>query len=200
MFDELSLHILDVAMNSLAAQARVVQITVLESRKRDWLIVRIRDDGRGMEESELRRVLERGRSGKEGRKRPIGLGLALLRQTSEMCGGHFHVRSAPGQGTTVTASMRWSHVDRPPLGDLKTTMLALCISNPTVDVRLTYRSDGQRMCFSSQELIRKSESAREPQDGARLPSSSDFLASKNSRARPESRPALGRILGGEAVE
>jgi signal transduction histidine kinase len=155
MFEELSLHILDIAMNSLAAGARTVQIAVRENRRRDQLTLRVQDDGRGMDEAALQRVLQKNRSSKAGRKKGVGLGLALLRQTSEMCGGHFQVRSAPGKGTTVTASMQWSHIDRPPLGDLNSTILALCAANPDVDVRLNYCSDEQAFQFSSRELAAK---------------------------------------------
>jgi len=139
-------------MNSLAAGASAIQIAVIESPKHDWLILRVRDNGRGIDKATLQKVLSSSVSTKQHRKRPIGLGLALLRQTSEMCGGTFHVRSAPGQGTTVTASMRYSHVDRPPLGDLSSTILALCAANPNVDVELSYHSDETRFQFSSQEL------------------------------------------------
>ena len=152
MFEELSLHILDIAMNSLTAQAHRVEISVLESQKHDRLILRVRDDGRGMDAATLERVLARRWSGKTQRKKSIGLGLALLGQTSEMCGGHFHVRSAPGQGTSVTASMQLSHVDRPPLGDLNATVLALCSAGQDVDVQFHYRSDEDQFRFSSQEL------------------------------------------------
>ena len=151
MFDELSLNILDIAMNSLAAGARTIQISVIESVKHDWLILRIRDDGHGMDSQTLKGVLGRNFTTKSSRKKPIGLGLALLRQSSEMCGGTFHARSAPGQGTSITASMRLSHVDRPPLGDLNGTLLALCAANETVDVQLHYRSDEGAFHFHSQE-------------------------------------------------
>ncbi len=151
MFEELSLHILAIAMNSLAAGARTIQISVVESAKRDWLIIRIRDDGRGMDGPTLKRVLARNYTTKTGRKKPIGLGLALLQQTSEMCGGTFHVRSLPGQGTSITSSMRRSHVDRPPLGDLNATILAVCAADKTVDVRFHYHSDKTSFQFSSQQ-------------------------------------------------
>jgi anti-sigma regulatory factor (Ser/Thr protein kinase) len=151
MFEELSLHILDIAMNSLRAGARRIEIVVIENTKRDWLILRIRDDGHGMDEATQQSVLANSGTTKRGRKRAIGLGLAMLRHTSEMCGGTFHVSSAPGRGTTVTASMRRAHVDRPPLGDLNGTILALCVAGPTVDIRLDYRNDGEEFHFSSQE-------------------------------------------------
>jgi len=162
MFEELSLHILDIAMNSLAAGAHAIRIAMIESAKHDWLILRVRDNGRGMDSQTLKHVLARNFTTKSSRKKPIGLGLALLRQTSEMCGGTFHVRSAPGQGTTVTASMRYSHVDRPPLGDLSSTILALCAANPNVDVQLSYHSDETRFQFSSQELKQNERCSNEP--------------------------------------
>jgi signal transduction histidine kinase len=149
MFEELSLHLLDIGMNSLAAGAKRLEIVVIENKKRDWLILRLRDDGKGMDEKTLAAALSH-RSTKTSRKKKIGLGLAFLKQVSEACGGTFHIRSRPGKGTTVTASMRYSHVDRPPLGDLNATILALC-ANPNVDVQLHYRRDDQTFHFSSQE-------------------------------------------------
>lgn len=152
MFEELSLHLLDIAMNSLAARARTIQIVVNEDARHDLLFLRVRDDGCGMDEETLRRALAESVSTKTSRTKPIGLGLALLKQTSEMCGGIFHVRSRPGHGTTVTASMQLSHVDRPPLGDLSGTILTLCAAaGPGVDVQLSYRSDGENFRFSLQE-------------------------------------------------
>ena len=56
MFEELSLHILDIAMNSMAAGASTLQITVIEDARRDALTIRIRDDGRGMDAATLQRV------------------------------------------------------------------------------------------------------------------------------------------------
>jgi K+-sensing histidine kinase KdpD len=151
MFEELSLNVLDIAMNSLAAKAATVEVTVLESRKRNWLILRVRDNGHGMDAATMERVLRRRTTSKTSRKKNIGLGLALLRQTSEMCGGHFHMRSAIGKGTSVTASIRLDHIDRPPLGDLTSTILTLSAANPNTDVRLNYRTDTEEFHFSSQE-------------------------------------------------
>ena len=160
MFEELSLHILDIAMNSLTAGARTLRIMVVEHARRDRLTIRIQDDGRGMDKALLQRVLAAPISTKRFRKKSIGLGLALLRQTAEMCGGNFHVHSMPGVGTMVTASMRLLHVDLPPLGDLNATILALCTANPAVDVQLDYLTDTERFLFSSKELAEKKAQGR----------------------------------------
>jgi signal transduction histidine kinase len=157
MFEELSQHILDIAMNSLSANAKTVQICILESRKHDRLVLRVRDDGCGMDAAMLKHVLASPTTTKRSRRKPIGLGLAFLRQTCEMCDGRFSVRSAQGRGTSVTASMRLSHIDRPPLGDLNATILALCMAEKKMAVQLNYRSDGERFFFDSGELATKGE-------------------------------------------
>ena len=155
MFEELSQHILDIAMNSLSANARKIQISIRESRRHDRLVLRVRDDGCGMDAALLKRVLAQRWSSKNKRRKPVGLGLAFLRQASEMCDGRFQVRSVPGRGTLVTASMRLSHIDRPPLGDLNATMLALCAADKKPVVQLNYQSDEEKFFFDSRELATK---------------------------------------------
>ena len=155
MFEELSQHILDIAMNSLSANAKKIQISIRESRRQDRLVLSVQDDGCGMDAPTLEKVLSRRWSSKSKRRKPIGLGLAFLRQASEMCDGRFQVRSTPGRGTSVTASMRLSHIDRPPLGDLNATILALCATDKKMDVQLNYRSDEEKFSFDSREPATK---------------------------------------------
>jgi hypothetical protein len=160
MFEELSLHILDIAMNSLAANASRVRIKVAERARRDSLSIQVQDDGSGMDATTLKRVLAALATSKRSRKKNIGLGLALLRQTTEMCDGRFEVLSRLGEGTTVKASMKLSHVDRPPLGDLDATILTLCAANPAVDVQLHYLSDTEQFHFSSKAPAEKKAASR----------------------------------------
>ncbi len=155
MFEELSQHILNIAMNSLAANAKKIQIGIRESRRHDRLVLRVQDDGHGMDAATLEKVLSRRWSSKSKRRKPVGLGLAFLRQAAEMCDGHFQVRSVPGRGTLVTASMRLSHIDRPPLGDLNATLLALCAADRKPVVQLNYQSDDEKFFFDSRELAMK---------------------------------------------
>ena len=188
MFEELSLHILDVAMNSLAAGARTVQITIAEHARRDALTIRVQDNGRGMDEDTLKRVLADLTTTKRSRKKDIGLGLALLRQTAEMCDGEFQVRSKAGTGTTVTASMKLSHVDRPPLGDLNATILALCAANPAVDVQLHYLGDKEQFHFSSKEPAEKKVASR-PERIRRGEEKTNYEPGRTQKVKRESAAA-----------
>ncbi len=44
---ELSLHILDIAHNSIAAKAETLRIAIIEDFEKDQLTIRIKDDGKG---------------------------------------------------------------------------------------------------------------------------------------------------------
>ena len=48
--EDISLHILDIAENSIAAQAKRITIRIQESRKKDLLCLEIEDNGRGMDQ------------------------------------------------------------------------------------------------------------------------------------------------------
>jgi len=111
MFEELSQHILDIAMNSISANAKKVQISILESRRHDRLVLRVRDDGCGMDAAMLERVLARRWSSRTNGANPSprpGLPAPDLRDVRWPFSSAVHPRS----GTSVTASMRLSHIDR----------------------------------------------------------------------------------------
>jgi len=140
--EDLSLHILDIAENAIAAGATRVLIAVNENGRQDLLSFRVTDNGRGMSREEKERALDPFFTTK--RKR-TGLGLPLLAQTAELCGGRVGIESAPERGTRVIAQFRLSHVDRPPLTKMTETMLLLFFGHPEVDFR--YRHTRNGLCF-----------------------------------------------------
>ena len=82
---ELSLHILDIVQNSLTAQAQNIEIIINEDTVEDKLVVVIKDDGRGMDEQTLNKVLNPFYTTRTTRK--VGLGLPLLAANAQACGG-----------------------------------------------------------------------------------------------------------------
>jgi len=152
--DDLMQHVLDIAMNAITAQASTVKIWILEDRAADQLVIRVADNGRGMEPGFLTAARKHFATTKAGRRKPIGLGLALLRQTAEMCGGGLTLLSRPGKGTLVEARMEHSHIDRPPLGDCATAILALVVGHPQVGFRFTHGVGGRRYSFDSRTVKR----------------------------------------------
>lgn len=131
---ELSLHLLDVAKNSVAAGAAHVSIT-LDEDQNGWLTIAIADDGRGMAPEFLARVTDPFTTTRTTRK--VGLGLPLLRLTAEQSGGSLSIDSTLGVGTTLTAHFQRRHLDCPPLGDLPGAVALLIQGSP--DMELTYR-------------------------------------------------------------
>ncbi|NTU49095.1 MAG: hypothetical protein HGA84_08870, partial [Syntrophobacteraceae bacterium] len=73
---DLSLHILDIVENSLAAGARRVEIRVEENIAADRMFIEIVDDGCGMDEERIQRALDPFFTTKTVRR--VGLGLPLL--------------------------------------------------------------------------------------------------------------------------
>jgi signal transduction histidine kinase len=127
---ELSLHILDISENAVRAGAKTVIITLIEDPQTDRLTLEIRDDGKGMNEKEIGRVLDPFYTTKKVRR--VGLGLPMLAQAAQHAGGGFEIESRPSEGTTVRVSFQLSHIDRQPLGDLQGTLATLIAGNPDV--------------------------------------------------------------------
>ena len=104
---ELSLHILDIAQNSIAAGCTLLELSLTE--REGLLTLVIADDGRGMSPDFLAAVTDPFTTTRTTRK--IGLGLPLLRLAAEQTGGGLSIGSTVGVGTTVTACFRTDHIE-----------------------------------------------------------------------------------------
>jgi hypothetical protein len=133
---EISLHLLDIAENSIAAEAKNIQIIVCEDLIRDQLDAAIIDDGKGMDRETINQVIDPFFTSRTTRK--VGLGIPLFKAAAESCSGALTIESEPGIGTTIRVSFRYSHIDRMPLGDLASTFLTLLISYPFIHWIFTY--------------------------------------------------------------
>ena len=77
-----------------------------------WVVLRVSDDGAGVEASQRQRIFERFARLEEGRARDrggAGLGLALSRRIVERHGGHIHVEDAPSGGATFVVTLPSAH-------------------------------------------------------------------------------------------
>lgn len=148
--EELSLHILDIVENSIAAGARWVRIRVREDRQADILAIEIADNGRGMSEDMRQKAADPFFTTRTTRR--VGLGLPLFEQAARAAGGEFKLESRPGAGTTVTGVFQYRHVDRQPLGDMAGTLLSLAAGNPDVRFSYSHWRDGTEVSFSTEEL------------------------------------------------
>ena len=123
---ELSLNILDIAQNSVKANASLIGISIDETD--DVLSFKITDNGKGMTADFLSRVTDPFTTTRTTRK--VGLGLPLLKMEAEMTGGSFSIKSKSEteykeHGTEVFASFNKKSIDYIPLGDIIDTLCTL---------------------------------------------------------------------------
>ena len=128
--EDISLHILDVAENSLRAGAENVIIRLTEKPAIHTLILEVEDDGRGMDNETLQCALSPFFTTKHGKK--FGIGLSLLSQAAEDTGGTMTVTPGKECGIKITAVFRTDHVDMKPLGDIQKTVRLLQATHPDV--------------------------------------------------------------------
>lgn len=145
---ELSLHILDLVRNSIAAGAKVVTVSL--SQKGAFLYVSISDDGKGMDEDTVKSVESPFATSRKTRR--VGLGIPLFKAAAEQCGGTFEIHSVLNVGTTVSGSFRIDSIDRQPVGDLTDTMTALIISDADTDYVLKLESDKETYQLDTKEI------------------------------------------------
>lgn len=148
---EIALHVLDLIQNSIEAGADSIQVEICEKPAEDLLTVRIADNGMGMDEQTLKTVTDPFQTSRKTRK--VGLGLALLEMTVQRSDGKLTIYSRPGMGTEVTAAYRYSHWDRPPLGNMPATLKVVIAGNPLI--KLSYRH-----CVGAAEFIANTEDFR----------------------------------------
>lgn len=128
---DLSLHLLDIAENSVRGGANLIKLEVIEDLAQNQLILKVEDNGQGMDEQMLQHVSNPFFTTRTTRR--VGLGIPLLKQNCELSGGHLRIKSEKGKGTLLVAVMQYNHVDRPPLGDMPATIITLISAYPKID-------------------------------------------------------------------
>lgn len=150
VMEDLSLHILDVAENSVHAGATHIVILIRESSVDDTLTVEIEDNGQGMTSEEMAKASDPFYTTRTTRK--VGLGLSLLDQAAKAANGTFEIESRPGLGTRVCATFQLSHVDCKPIGNMADTITALLAQRPDIDITYDHERGGQGLSFSTKEI------------------------------------------------
>jgi len=124
---DLSLHLLDLAQNSIKAGASLVTIR-MEVDDNGWLTFTLIDDGCGMSPELLGRVTSPFATTRTTRK--VGLGIPMMMENAQRAGGDLTIESEVGKGTTLTVTYDTRNIDSLPMGDLAGTILSLILVNP----------------------------------------------------------------------
>lgn len=136
---DLSLYLLEMLENSVRAGAERIHTGLVIDRGSDELWLTVDDDGHGLTASP-EQTLDPFYTTKPGKK--TGLGLSLLKAEAEAAEGGLDI--GPSEllgGTRVTVYMRFSHVDRPPLGDVGTSIAIMAATNPQIGFTVSLSGD-----------------------------------------------------------
>ena len=151
---ELSLNVLDIAMNSVKAKATLIQIHITEDDA--LLTMEIIDNGCGMTPEILHGVVDPFCTTRTTRK--VGLGIPLLKLAAEQTGGEVTITSKheseyPAEhGTTVVATFYKQHIDFTPMGDIISTVTTLIQGSPDIDFEFLHRSSTFDVALDTREL------------------------------------------------
>jgi len=145
-------YITDLVQNSIEAKASYIQLDVYTGP--EAIRVRISDNGKGMNNSTLRKAVDPfySEAGKHDHRR-VGLGLPLLYQTAEAVNGTVDIQSTPGKGTVIRFTFDATHVDTPPLGDLALTVIGLMTFPEQFNLELKRETPCDSYQISRSELI-----------------------------------------------
>ncbi len=141
---ELSLNILDIAKNSVKANADEVKITLTE--RADTFKMEIADNGCGMKEDFLKTVTDPFSTTRTTRK--VGMGIPFLKLAAEQTGGSFGITSKheseypENHGTVTTAVFNKNSIDFTPLGDIISTVVTLIQGSP--DIRWIFKHETEK--------------------------------------------------------
>jgi hypothetical protein len=154
---EIALHLLDIAENSVAANAKNITLLVCEDLESDRLTASVIDDGKGMSAEMVSKVVDPFVTSRTTRK--VGLGIPLFKDAAEACNGNLVITSEIGKGTTLGVDFQHSHIDRMPLGDLASTMLTLFVAYPQIHWLFDYEmilpggKPKEKFVFDSQPIM-----------------------------------------------
>ncbi len=166
---ELSLNILDITKNSVAAGAENIEISLVTD-KDGILTLTVKDDGCGMSDRTVKNVVNPFYTTRTTRK--VGMGLPLLKLAAEQTGGSLCIVSstdAQSHGTTLTATFDTKSIDFMPIGDIVSTVCILIAGSPDINFYFKDISDTHSVCLDTREIkavLGEEISLAEPEIGA----------------------------------
>lgn len=146
------MHILDIVENSVAAKATLIEIEIRIDEKENFLSIKIKDNGKGIEKDLLEKIESPFYTSKKERKIKVGLGIPLFKFSALQSGGEFKIDSKKGEYTQIVASFKLDNIDRPPLGDVYNTLLGLIIAHQSIDFIIKIIKNNKIFEFDTRQI------------------------------------------------
>jgi len=146
----MAMHMMDIAQNSIRSGANNILIEFNEISKEEMLIFIIKDDGEGIAEEEISKLVDPFYTTRTTRR--VGLGIPFLKMTCEQTGGFLEISSKINRGTLIKAHYMTNNPDCLPLGDIAGYLTMLLVANPAIRFIFTYRIDSMQFTLDTDEL------------------------------------------------
>lgn len=143
--NDLSLYLLDIAQNSIAAKASIIEISIEENTKNNLLSLMIKDNGSGMSSEVLSQVTDPFFTTRN--TRTVGLGIPFLKMVTNLSDGDLTIESTLGMGTIIQATFQLNHINTPPLGAIEDTLFILMIHPELKDLKYKHVVDDSPFTF-----------------------------------------------------
>ncbi len=147
---EISMHILDIAMNSIKTDASLLEIKIEDSKKYNRLTISITDNGKGMSSDVIKKVTNPFYTSRTTRK--VGLGIPMLKEAGEICRGYLKIESKIGEGTRIFCYFERDNIDRAPLGNMGETIMTIINSGDNFDLVYSHKTDSGEFIFDTREV------------------------------------------------
>ena len=147
---EISMHILDIVMNSINAKATSIEVCIEDSKKLNRLEISIKDNGVGMNSEIAKKVEDPFFTTRTTRK--VGLGIPMLKESCERCNGSFNIQSKVGEGTLIKCTYERNNIDRAPLGNMGDTIMAIIGSLESCELLYRHITDGGTFVLNTREI------------------------------------------------
>lgn len=147
---EIAMNILDIAYNSIKAQANLIKIIIHDSSKLNIINIQIIDNGIGMDKTTVKNVIDPFYTTRTTRK--VGLGVPMFKENIEATGGTFKIESEVGKGTHVTGEFIKNHLDTPPMVNIVETIITLIQADEKINYLFKYTSDKLEFILDTQEI------------------------------------------------
>ena len=151
-----SLHILDLVQNSIAAGADLIEAEIIDDSQRAMLSVCISDNGKGLSAEQAENAFDPFFTTK-GKK--TGLGLPLFKASCEKSGGEAELKSRLGIGTKVKGIYHTDSIDYIGENGLNNTLALLAVTNPQADFIFKIKRDKKQLIIDTREIKNKEEIA-----------------------------------------
>lgn len=152
---DISLHILDIAENSVKAGAKNITIKITEDEKKNLLTLEISDDGSGMKKEFVKKAHNPFVTSRTTRK--VGMGISLLKNAANAAEGDLKIESAEKKGTKIKAWFKYDHIDRKPIGNIAETIISLILMSPDIIIRYVHKKNDEKFEFDTNEIKKQLE-------------------------------------------